>query len=111
MSPLCDRPSAKSLSPFSVRCLSRISSVTIDGGENDDGSGGNTSGDKLPRMRLMWEVEGGADASTETGDLIPTRVVFSLEEGRIKAGVELEEIASPTRSCVTSDEEPPIEGR
>lgn len=93
-----------------MRCLSRISSVTIDGGENDDRSGGNTSGDKLPRIRLTWEV-GGADDSTEAGDLVVTRVVFSLDKGRMKVGVELEEIASPTRSCVTSDEAPPTEGR
>lgn len=88
-----------------------MSSVTLDGGDNGDGSGGNTSGDKLLRMCLVWDVEGGADDSTETDDLMPIRVGFSLDEGRMKAGAELEAIASPTRSCAASDEEPPLEGR
>lgn len=81
------------------------------GGENDDGSDGNTKGDRLPRTRLMWEVEGAADASAETDDLVPARVVFSLDGSCTKAGVELEEIVSPTRSCVANGEEPPTEGR
>lgn len=80
--------------------------MTIDG-VDDEGSGGNTSGDKLLRTCLIWEAEGGADDSTEIDDLEPTRVVVSPGEGRMKAGVELEEIASPTRSCEASDEEPP----
>ena len=88
-----------------------MSSVTMDGGDDDDGSGGNTSGDKLLRTGLVWEIEGGADDSRETDDLAPARVVFSLDEGRMKAGVELEGIASATRSCAVSDEEPPLEGR
>jgi hypothetical protein len=87
-----------------------MSSVTLDGGDDDDGSGGNTSGDKLLRTCLIW-VEEGADDSTETDDLVHTRAVISLGEGRMKAGVELEEIASPTRPCAASDEEPTLEGR
>jgi len=85
--------------------------VTVGGGNDDDGSGGNTSGDKLLRTCLILEVEGGAEDSTETGDLVPTRVVVSLDEGRMKAGVELEETAPPTCSCAASDEEPPLDGR
>lgn len=95
-----------------MRYLCRISSVITDasGVDDEDGSGGNTSGDKLLRTCLIWEAEGGADDSTESDDLVPTRVIFSLDEGRMKAGVELEEIASPTRSCVASDAEPPPTG-
>ena len=73
-----------------MRYLSKISSVRLDGDDDDDGSGGKTSGDKLLRTCLIWEVEGAADDSTETDDLVPTRVVFSLDDGRMKAGVELE---------------------
>lgn len=85
--------------------------MTIDGVDDEDGSGANTSGDKLLRTGLMCEAEKGADDSTEIDDLTPTRVVLSLDEGRMKAGVELEELASPTRSCAASDEEPPTEWR
>lgn len=79
--------------------------------DDEDGSGENTSGDKLLRTCLVWEAEGGADDSTEIDDLEPIRVVVSLDEGRMKTGVEVEDIASPTRSCAVSDEEPPTEGR
>jgi len=85
--------------------------MTMDDGDDDDWSGGNTSGDKLLRTRLILEVEGSADDSTETDDLAPTRVVVSLDEGRVKAGIELEETVSATCSCVESDEGPLLEGR
>ena len=74
-------------------------------GDDDDGSGGKTSGDKLLRACLMWEIEGCADDSIEMDDLVLGRVVFSVDEGRIKGGVEPEVV--PTRSA--SDEGP--EGR
>lgn len=83
----------------------------MDAGAEDDGSGGSTSGDRVLRTCLTWEVEGGADVSTAIDDVAPSRVAFSLDEGRMKAGVVLEETASPTRSRVASNEGPPAEGR
>ena len=50
------------------------------------------------------------DDPTETDNLMPNCVVFSLDEGRIKAGVvKLDGVTSPLRSCAVSDEESPLE--
>lgn len=61
-------------------------------------------------MCLVWKVEGVVDDPTETDNLMPNCVVFSLNEGRIKAGVvKLDGVTSPLRSCAVSDEESPLE--